>query len=75
MNIAGEACNQEPTLALIASGEFVAQRLSCFRNFGGHKFKDNREVETAVIRWLITQDPDWHHRSIEKLVPEYDEKT
>jgi hypothetical protein len=32
--------------------------LALKQNFGGHKFKDDREVETVVTRWPITQDRD-----------------
>jgi hypothetical protein len=28
------------------------------QNVGGHKFKEDRVVETAVTRWLVTQDTD-----------------
>ena len=34
---------------------------------GGHSFKDDREVETAVMRWLMTQYTDWYQQRIEKL--------
>jgi hypothetical protein len=55
--------NKEPTLAVIIQGEFVAQRLSSVSNFeqslGGLKFKDNRDVETVVTRWLKTQGTDF----------------
>jgi len=29
------------------------------QNLGSHKIKDDREVETAVWRWLITEVTDW----------------
>jgi hypothetical protein len=38
-------------------------------NLRGHKFKDNREVETFTTRWLITKDTDWFQQEIEKLLP------
>jgi hypothetical protein len=42
------------------------------QNLGGHKFKDDREVQTVVTRWLITQDTDWYRQWVEKLVTRYD---
>ena len=28
------------------------------QNIGGYEFKSDREVETVVTRWLVTQDTD-----------------
>jgi hypothetical protein len=53
----------EATVIVIISRELVAERLSSLssnekRDLVGHKFKDNREVQTIVTQWLITQDTD-----------------
>jgi hypothetical protein len=49
-------------VVLIISGKFVAERLSSFARaeakIAGYKFEDIREVETVVIRWLITGGTD-----------------
>jgi ferredoxin-like protein FixX len=42
------------------------------QNLGGHKFKDNQEVETAVTQRLIAQDMDLYQKRIEKLVTRYE---
>jgi len=40
------------------------------RNLGGHKFKDDCEVKTAVMQLLITQDMDLYQQEIKKLIPQ-----
>jgi hypothetical protein len=35
------------------------------QTLSGHRFKDDREVETVVTRWLITPDTDWHQQGID----------
>ena len=42
------------------------------RHLGGHKFKENGNVETAVTRWLSTFYTKWDQREIEKFIPRYD---
>ena len=39
---------------------------------GGHKFKDDREMKTAVIRWLITQDTEFCQLGRKQLLPQHD---
>jgi ferredoxin-like protein FixX len=41
------------------------------QNLCGQKFKDNREVKTAVTQLLRIQDMDLYQLGIKKLVPEY----
>lgn len=41
------------------------------QNPGGHRFKDNREVETAATRWLVAQDTDCFQQ-MEQFVLEYE---
>jgi len=36
-------------------------------NLDGHTFKDDREVETAVTRWLITHATDYCQQGIVKF--------
>lgn len=48
---------KEPTLIVIMSREFVAERFFVTRfqhPFSDHLFKDDGEAKTFVIRWLIT---------------------
>lgn len=44
---------------LILSVDSDAERfliLKLRQNLGYHKLKDNRDIETNVVRWMITQD-------------------
>jgi hypothetical protein len=42
------------------------------QNLGGHKFKGNHEVETAVTRSLTTQDTNLDQQTTRKLLPYYE---
>jgi len=45
----------ESKLILITSGKFVAHPFPALQqNLGCHKIKDDREMETAVTGWMIT---------------------
>lgn len=58
---------------MTVSGALVALRLSSVParqvNLRGHKFQDDREVETVVIWWPITGDTDWYQQGKMWLVP------
>jgi len=41
------------------------------QNLGGHKFKDDSEVKTAVMQLLIMQDMDLYQQEIKKLIPQH----
>jgi hypothetical protein len=41
-------------------------------NLGGHKFKENGCVDTAVTRWLPTLYTKINQREMENFVPRYD---
>jgi hypothetical protein len=60
VHVTYDLVTKEPIL--IVSGKFVFGRFSCVsaqkQNFGGHKFKRDREVETVATRWQVTQDRD-----------------
>jgi hypothetical protein len=45
-------------------GEFIGKLLfpTLRQNLGGHKFKDDREVEKVVTRWLIIHDTDFKRK-------------
>lgn len=45
---------KEPTPNVILSGKTVAEVPALEQNLSDHKFKDNRQVETDVKRWLMT---------------------
>jgi hypothetical protein len=36
------------------------------QNLACHRFKDNREVEAIVTRWVIAQDMEWYWQGIRK---------
>ena len=61
---------------MIISGEIDAGRFSAASSteekLGGHKFKDDREMETVVIRWLIAHDTEFCQLGRKQLVPQYD---
>ena len=61
---------------MIISGEIDDGRLSAAsrseEKLGGHKFKDDREMETVVIRWLITQDTEFCQLGKKQIVPHHD---
>jgi hypothetical protein len=69
---------KEPTLIVITSTScnsppsdlhpFTALK----QNLRGHRFKDSREVDTIVTRWLITQNTGLYRQGIEKLAARYD---
>jgi hypothetical protein len=42
------------------------------RHLGGHNFKGNGDVETAVTRWLSAMYTKRNQMKIEKFVPRYD---
>jgi hypothetical protein len=68
----------KPTVIAIISGGFSSPSAFMFpapiQNLVGHKFKDDRDVETVVTRWLITQDTDGLiQEAVKKLVARYDE--
>jgi len=42
------------------------------QSLGGYKLKDERKVETALIRWQITHDTYSYQQIREKLSPWYD---
>jgi len=37
------------------------------QNLCGHIISDDREVESVVTRWLVTQDADWYREGIQKF--------
>ena len=42
--------------------------------FSGHKFRDDDEVETAELRWLVTQGTDFCYRGMVRLLLPCDER-
>jgi hypothetical protein len=64
--------NKDPTLIVITSGNQSSSEYLLFpelkQNLGGHNFKDNRELETAVTRWLVTEETDLYQQEIKKHV-------
>jgi len=47
----------ESKLIVITSGKFIAHPFAALQqNLGCHKLKDDREVETVVTGWMITED-------------------
>jgi hypothetical protein len=65
----------QPILLVILSAGLVADRLPSVSSpqtkFGGHKFKRDCDMKTAVTRCLITEDVDCSQQGTEKLVPRY----
>jgi len=61
---------------VIISGEIDAGRLSTASSaeekLGGHKFKDDSEMKTVVIRWLIIKDTEFCQLGRQQLVPQHD---
>jgi len=41
------------------------------QNLGGHKLKDDCEVERYLTKWLNTQVISFHQLGTEKLIPQY----
>jgi len=41
------------------------------QNLGGHKLKDDCEVERYLTRWLNTQVISFYQLATEKLIPQY----
>ena len=52
----------EPTMIVIISRRFVAKGLRLLsrleENLESRRFRDDVEVETAAIRWMITEGAD-----------------
>ena len=66
---------KHPALTVIISGESAAKHFHlCPLSLcpGGHRLKDNREVQTVATRWLVTQDTDWYQQGMQKLASRYD---
>jgi hypothetical protein len=65
----------QSAMFVIILAVLVAARLhsvsSAQTKFGGHKFKRDCDVKTAVTRWLTRDDMDSHQHGIEKLAPRY----
>jgi len=38
------------------------------QNIGGHKFRDDCEMETVGAWWLMVQNPDFYEQKIEVLI-------
>jgi hypothetical protein len=57
---------------VITSKRFVAKGLGLLsglkQNPEGRRFKDDREVETAVTRWMMTEGTDWYQQGIAKVI-------
>jgi hypothetical protein len=74
--VAYNSVTTEPKLTAIIQGKSSPSDYHLFtvpkRNFDGHKFKDGREVEAVVTRWLITQDGEVNQRGTDNFVQQDD---
>jgi hypothetical protein len=53
-------------MIVIIAGKFFTELK---QNIGGHIFKDDREKETGVTRWMIIQGSNFCQQGTEMLAP------